>query len=54
MIIEFTLTPLPRRVRGATLEGAALRELREHSGWDDSEQACLKILEWLRREHDQS
>jgi hypothetical protein len=42
------IEPLPHRVRGATLERAALRELRENPGWDTSEQACLKILEWLR------
>lgn len=49
MILEFTLTPLPKRVRGKALEGVVLRELAESTGWDTSEQACLKILQWLRR-----
>jgi hypothetical protein len=54
VILEFELRPLPRRVRGASLEGAVLRELREHSGWDTSEQVCLKILEWLRHDEPRS
>jgi hypothetical protein len=49
VILDFVITPLPRRERGATLRNAVLRELEQPSDWDRSEDACLRILRWLRR-----